>query len=408
MTVTQVRIDTVSKPSTRTGLWFARGFTVLIALALATSLPRALYMMQTGAAPGVAVEQVGGLQYVREACLIVLTMLLVNHMAVRKRAVVGRVTIGIGVTLVTVVVTLLVVRSVFNGVPTEIIVFGLRALLYPLIFISLRWMTVHDARDLLYNVARYAKPLVLIEGGVALYQSQTAAGIFGATFLGVRPWGTMATPNALAATMVAFALLFAVAKPKRWWLWLAATLFVAFLSGSRTGTLGVVLIVGALIAYRIPYRALFYPFAALVVVAFLFLFSSVSFSGREIEQEGRFDQWLYIFELLPAEAKIFGLGVGVGSNASISLYGKDALSGVVADSQIVASYLSFGVLGIVVMAWCVVALWRRSTHRNKILIVPVIMLLGLVYNIAEVSPANVLLALVAGAAATRALDQTRS
>ncbi|MEV5040313.1 O-antigen ligase family protein [Microbacterium sp. LMI1x-1-1.1] len=376
--------------------------TLIVTLGLVTSLPRALFMMQAGSVPPETFANVGALQYVREGALLVLAAVAVNHMIlIRRRA--GRRALQFSPLAVFIGVLVLValVRSALAGISFEVISYGVRILVFPLLYIALRWLDGGIASSLLQRISRYAKPLIVVEALLAAYQVATAAGLYGTTFLGPRPWGTMPTPNSLAAAMVAFALLYTVARPKRWALWMTLCLAVAFITGSRTGTLGTLLIIGALVAYRIPYRALLLPFGAGIVVVALYVLSSASFSGREIRGEGRFDQWLLILSGVPLDDWFFGLGIGMGSNATLSLYGRDHVAGTVADSQLLSTYLSFGVVGVVIILWAVVAIIRKTPLRAAYLLVPTTILLGAVYNIGEVAPANLVLTVVAACAAQR-------
>lgn len=384
---------------------YAVAVTIVVVLGLLTSLPRALIMMQTGAVPPDTFANVGILQYVREGALIFVAAVAINHMILVRRRF-GRDALKFSplAAVFAVLVFIGVVRSVLVGISPEVIAYGIRILIFPLLYIALRWLDRDTAHSMLLRTARYVKPLVVLEAVLAAYQVATAAGLYGTTFLGARPWGTMPTPNSLAAAMVAFALLYAVARPRRWALWMTLCLVVAFITGSRTGTLGTLLILGALIAYRIPYRALLLPFGAGIIVLALFVLSSESFSGRDIQGEGRFDQWLLILRGVPRDEWFFGLGVGMGSNATLSLYGRDHVAGAVADSQLLSTYLSFGFVGVGVVLWSIVAILKNSPLKAGYLLVPTTILLGAVYNIGEVAPANLILTLVAGCVAFRRTD----
>ncbi len=384
---------------------YATAIATIVALGLVTSLPRAVYMMQSGSVPPETFANVGALQYVREGGLLVVAAVAINHMILMRRRAGGQARrLSPLVVFVGVLLVVSVLRSALVGISPEVMSYGIRILVFPLLYVSLRWLDGDIAQSILRRISRYVGPLIIIEVVLAVYQIATAAGLYGTTFLGPRPWGTMPTPNSLAAAMVAFALLYAVAKPRRWVLWMTLCLAVAFVTGSRTGTLGTLLIVGALVAYRIPYRVLLLPFGAGVIVLALFVLSSASFSGREIQGEGRFDQWLLVLSKVPRDDWFFGLGVGMGSNATLSLYGRDHVAGTVADSQLLSTYLSFGIVGVVVILWALIAIVKNTPLRAAYLLVPTTILMGAVYNIGEVAPANVVLTVVAGCAAFRSQE----
>ncbi|UUG69987.1 membrane protein [Arthrobacter phage Zucker] len=355
-----------------------------------------------GHLPERGTAQTGAPQYIREAILLLLAGVLLNFMAKQKREFTGRVTIHPGVVIVGLVVASEVVRTLASGSAPTVVAFGLRTLGLILIYMGLRWFGTGQARAILRDVARYAKPLVLIEFALATYQVRTAPAMFGGTFAGARPWGTLSAPNNFSAMCVSLAVLFLVGKPKRWPLWMLMCLGFAFLSGSRTGSLGVVIVVGMLLIKRVPYKLLLAPIGAVVLYAVITLASSEAISGRSIDGEGRFDGWAKIFSTLNPLDLIFGIGVGLGSNATLSTYGYDNAEAFVADSQLVSFYLSFGIAGVLIIAWATLAMWRNGLPVSRLFYVPVILVLGTVYNIGEYAPANLILVLIAGTYARRA------
>jgi hypothetical protein len=106
-----------------------------------------------------------------------------------------------------------------------------------------------------------------------------APAFFGATAVGTRPWGTGASPMVLSVTMAVVALLFAVARPRRWRLWFLVCAAVVFVSGGRTGMLAVLIIVTVLLVQRIPaWKLLLIP-AVPGVGLLVMLLSSQAISG---------------------------------------------------------------------------------------------------------------------------------
>jgi len=380
---------------------FARWCALFLVAALWANLDRALLLM-SGTLPERGTAQAGVPQYVRESLLILLALMMLSLMAKRKGATIGKVTISPGVALVGIAIGVEVARTLLMGAPPSVVAFGLRTLGLSIIYMGLRWFSVDDARMILRNVARYAKPLVLVEFAVAAYQVRTSHAFFGETFAGARPWGTLSAPNNFSAMCVSLALLFVVGKPKRWPLWMLICLGFAFLSGSRTGVLGVVIIVVMLVFRRVRYKAFLLPIAGVGLWWVLNVASSEALSGRQIEGEGRFDGWAKIFESMNVMDFILGMGVGLGSNATLSTYGYEGADAVVADSQLVSFYLSFGLAGIALILWALIASWKHGDKSLRQVYVPVIIVLGAVYNIGEYAPANLILVLIAGTYAIRA------
>lgn len=385
---------------------FARWCALFLVAALWANLDRALLLMQ-GTLPERGSAQTGAPQYIREALLLFLALAMVNFIAKRKAETLGKVTIHSGVFLVGVAIAAEVVRTLLMGSPPSVVGFGLRTFGLAFIYMGLRWFKADDARLILAQVARYAKPLVLAEFALAAYQVRTSPALFGETFAGARPWGSLSAPNNFSAMCVSLALLFAVGRPKRWPLWMLMCLGFAFLSGSRTGVLGVVIIVVMLVFRHVPYKVFLLPLAGVGMWWILNIASSEALSGRVIEGEGRFDGWAKILGSMDFMDLVLGTGVGLGSNATLSTYGYENAEAVVADSQLVSFYLSFGFAGIAIILWGLLAMWRQGDRSLRQIYVPVIVVLGAVYNIGEYAPANLILVLVAGAYASRAYPQVK-
>lgn len=380
---------------------FARWCALFLVAALWANLDRALLLMQ-GQLPERGSAQTGLPQYVREAILLLIAAMLMNFMAKRKRELLGKVTINRGVVLVGLILGFEVARTLLSGSLPTVVAFGLRTLGLILIYMGLRWYDSEQAKAILRDVARYAKPLVLVQFALAAYQVGASPAMFGGTFAGARPWGTLSAPNNFSAMCVSLAVLYLVGKPKRWPLWMILCLGFAFLSGSRTGSLGVAIVLGMLVIRRVPYKLLLVPLGAVLMYGLIAIASSQAISGRDIEGEGRFEGWAKIFSTLNPSDLIFGLGVGLGSNATLSTYGYENVEAFVADSQLVSFYLSFGLAGVAIIAWATVAMWRNGLPQSRLYYVPVILVLGTVYNIGEYAPANLILVLVAGAYSLRA------
>jgi len=393
------------------------GVIALVAvLAAATNATDALHVMKYGFALEMAPSSTLFLRYLRETLVLVVAAHIAYVAAAARWQRVGSFLPGRLVTGAVVIVTVLSIKTLIMGYPLPMVIFGIKILALPLIYISLRWLAEVDALTMTRALASFLKPLFALEFVFAGYQILFSPPTFGATFAGSRPWGTFPVPNSLASASIAFAILLFAAKPSRWKWWFGVSLAVAFLTGSRTGSLGAALIFGG-IAYirfagghislpllrrRVSVRSMALFLGPVFVAGLVLVLSLKPFAGREITGFARSEMWSTAFAQLDAVSRVLGLAVGAGSNAAIGSYGSGLLGGAVTDSEFLSMYVSFGVAGLAICVWVMIAMWRNAPISAQAIQVPCILVFMLVYNIGEISPANMILVVSAGAVAHRA------
>jgi hypothetical protein len=197
--------------------------------------------------------------------------------------------------------------------------------------------------------------------------------------------------------MATCALVFALVPSMR--KWLAASVFLALLSGSRTAFISSLLVVYFQIYAVLRPRdrwALVMPAPILAVVA-LVLASSPLLSGRDDAdptQDGRIDLWQRVFsEQIQGPADLlFGWGLGLSSNTINVLYGAEHFKGQF-DSDSLYLYLmnGYGLIGLLAYIFFLWTTTRMSVHRDKGLVVMFIFVAGLTFNMWEYFPQNAIL-----------------
>jgi hypothetical protein len=129
--------------------------------------------------------------------------------------------------------------------------------------------------------------------------------------------------------------------------------------------------------------------------------SSQQVSGRVISGEARLGTWETAWSSLSGWERLFGAGLGTGTNALVALVGYDAAGpAAVSDSAFVAAFLSLGLLGLAGYLAAYLVLWRVVAFEHRFALLPMLGLALVTFNAVEVSPFNVLVALTVGAAAT--------
>jgi hypothetical protein len=126
--------------------------------------------------------------------------------------------------------------------------------------------------------------------------------------------------------------------------------------------------------------------------------SSRAISGRRIAGEARFGTWLDAWSTLdgPIE-KFFGAGVGTGTNGTVALLGtRNIAGGGISDSTFMAALLGLGIVGLLTFIGAYVALWPAVRFDRRITLLPMVGLTALTFNVVEVSPFNILLAVALG------------
>lgn len=342
-----------------------------------------------------------GWQYAREGLtVLLLAVLLAGVFRARRRAsvrpAVSLPMLGFAAfLLVTVGRTLIYELQPLSGVLT-----GLRFVYIGAIALCVRYYDAEDRRTLLKSLSAWLAPLILVEAVIAAIQVRTGLPTMGATFLGSRPWGTYSSANNLGLAMLAFAAIVTMARNRYWRTLTVISGLTCLATGSRTGIIGFFLIITGLALARWRSRWLMVPVIGVLVYAVYTFASSTAVSGRTLDGEARFATWSSVWSALHGWwDKLLGAGVGAGTNAQATHLGSARLAGYsYTDSAVLATALSVGVVGAV---WLLVAYgwaWREVEFRYRFLLLPVLGLCSLSFNVPEVAPFNLLLAVAIGVA----------
>jgi len=237
-----------------------------------------------------------------------------------------------------------------------------------------------------------------LQAVLAIAQALWAPPLFGVSFLGGgRPFGTFVSPNLFGATMATCALLFALVPGMR--KWIAMSVFLALLSGSRTAFISSLLVVYFQLVAALRPRdrwAVVMP-APILAVGALLLASSPLLSGRDDAdptQDGRIDLWQRIFANYIHDPMdlLFGWGLGLSSNTINILFGAEHFPGQFdSDSLYLFLLNGYGLVGVMAYIGFLWITTRVSTHPKKGLVIMFILVAGLTFNMWEYFPQNALL-----------------
>ena len=342
-------------------------------------------------------EQDFGMRILREVMLVVLVAYAFFEPRLRSGALTSSVLAFLGV--VTTYALFEVGYALYLDLPWVVPMAGLRVFEYlPLALIGFVTSRLGAGDYVIYRFAHYLRYYIIVQAVLAIAQALWAPPLFGVSFLGGgRPFGTFVSPNLFGATMATCALVFALVPSMR--KWLAASVFLALLSGSRTAFISSLLVVYFQIYAVLRPRdrwALVMPAPILAVVA-LVLASSPLLSGRDDAdptQDGRIDLWQRVFsEQIQGPADLlFGWGLGLSSNTINVLYGAEHFKGQF-DSDSLYLYLmnGYGLIGLLAYIFFLWTTTRMSVHRDKGLVVMFIFVAGLTFNMWEYFPQNAIL-----------------
>ena len=342
-------------------------------------------------------EQDFGLRILREAILVVLVAYLIFEPRLRSGALTSPVMAFLGV--VSTYVLLEVGYALHLDLPLVVPMAGLRVFEYlPLALIGFVTSRLGAGEHVIYRLALYLRYYLAVQAVLAIAQALWAPPLFGVSFLGGgRPFGTFVSPNLFGATMATCALLFSLVPAMR--KWMAVSVFLALLSGSRTAFISALLVVYFQIYAVLRPRdrwALIMP-APIFAVGALLLASSPLLSGRDDAnptEDGRIDLWQRVFsEQIHGPADLlFGWGLGLGSNTINILYGADHFQGQFdSDSLYLFLLNGYGLVGLLAYIFFLWTTARVSVHPNKGMVVMFIFFAGLTFNMWEYFPQNAML-----------------
>jgi hypothetical protein len=347
-------------------------------------------------------EQDFGLRILREVMLVVLVTYAFFEPRLRSGILTSPVLAFLAV--VATYVLFEVGYALYLDLPLVVPMAGLRVFEYlPLALIGFVTSRLGAGETVIYRFAHYLRYYITVQAVLALAQALWAPPLFGVSFLGGgRPFGTFVSPNLFGATMATCALLFSLVPSMR--KWLAVSVFLALLSGSRTAFISSLLVVYFQIyaVFRPRDRwALIMP-APIFAVGALLLASSPLLSGRDDAnptEDGRIDLWQRVFsEQIHGPADLlFGWGLGLSSNTINILYGPEHFQGQFdSDSLYLFLLNGYGLLGVLAYVFFLWTTTRTSVHPNKGLVVMFIFVAGLTFNMWEYFPQNAILMLLWG------------
>lgn len=337
-------------------------------------------------------------QYVREGATAGLAILLLIQTQIRNFARARKLSIPAWFALLGLYCAWQAVRVLLDpALADSYALFGLRFVYIGSLVLSISAYPAPMRRQILRTLAWLLVPMLLIEAATSISQIISGPATLGRTFLGARPWGTYGSSNSLGLMGLGFAMAIAMSDIRLRLVWVATASFICVASGSRNAILGILLLLGGMIISRWRMRLVGVFFLALAAAAVFFVASSSAVSGRAIEQESRFGVWSDSLAALSTPFDIlFGKGLGTGSNVSAGLTGRMTESLIISDSTIIMVALSMGVTGLVIFTFAFVAAMRHLEPERRLTLLPPIVLTALVFNLPEVSPFNILAAVLVG------------
>jgi hypothetical protein len=347
-------------------------------------------------------EQDFGLRILREAMLVVLVIYAFFEPRLWRGIMISSVSAFLGV--VATYVLFEVGYALYLDLPWVVPMAGLRVFEYlPLALIGFVTSRLGAGEHVIHRFAHYLRYYIALQAVLAIAQALWAPPLFGVSFLGGgRPFGTFVSPNLFGATMATCALLFSLVPSMG--KWVAVSLFLALLSGSRTAFISSLLVVYFQIYALLRPRdrwALIMP-APIFAIGALLLASSPLLSGRDDAnptEDGRIDLWQRVFsEQIHGPADLlFGWGLGLSSNTINILFGAEHFKGQF-DSDSLYLYLlnGYGLVGLLAYIFFLWTTTRMSAHPNKGLVVMFIFVAGLTFNMWEYFPQNAILMLLWG------------
>ena len=342
-------------------------------------------------------QQDFGLRILREAMLLVLIVYAFLEPRLRQGALTSSVLAFMAV--IASYVLFEVGYALYLDLPLVVPMAGLRVFEYlPLALIGFVTSRLGAGDYVLVKFAHYLRYFIALQTVLAIAQALWAPPLFGVSFLGGgRPFGTFVSPNLFGACMATCALVFSLVPGMR--NWLAVSVFLALLSGSRTAFISSLLVMFFQIYAVLRPRdrwALIMP-APILAVAALLLASSPMLSGRDDAdptQDGRIDLWQRVFanHIHDPMDLLFGWGLGLSSNTINILFGAEHFPGQFdSDSLYLFLLNGYGLIGLLAYLLFLWITTRMSVHAHKGLVVMFIFVAGLTFNMWEYFPQNALL-----------------
>jgi hypothetical protein len=316
-------------------------------------------------------EQDFGLRILREAMLVVLVAYMFFEPRLRRGVLTSSVLAFLGV--VATYVLCEVGYALYLDLPWVVPMAGLRVFEYlPVALIGFVTSRLGAGEQVIHRFAHYLRYYIALQAVLAIAQALWAPPLFGVSFLGGgRPFGTFVSPNLFGATMATCALLFSLVPGMR--KWVAISIFLALLSGSRTAFISSLLVVYFQIYAVLRPRdrwALVMP-APIFAVGALLLASSPLLSGRDDAnptEDGRIGLWQRVIsEQIHGPADLmFGWGLGLSSNTINILFGAEHFQGQFdSDSLYLFLLNGYGLIGLLAYLFFLWTTTRMSVYPNK-------------------------------------------
>ena len=342
-------------------------------------------------------QQDFGLRILRELMLIVLIAYAFFEPRLRNGFFSSEIMAFLG--LIVTYVLFEVAYALYLDLPLVVPMAGLRVFEYlPVALIGYISSRLGAGDYVLVKFAQYLRYFIALQAVLAVAQALWAPPLFGVSFLGGgRPFGTFVSPNLFGATMATCVLVFALVPGMRHWL--AVSVFLALLSGSRTAFISALLVVFFQVYAALRPRdrwALIMP-APILAVAALILASSPLLSGRDDAdptQDGRIDLWQRVFanHIHDPIDLFFGWGLGLSSNTINILFGAEHFPGQFdSDSLYLFLLNGYGLIGLLAYLLLLWMSTRMSVHNHKGLVIMFIFVAGLTFNMWEYFPQNAIL-----------------
>jgi hypothetical protein len=282
--------------------------------------------------------------------------------------------------------------TLLNGLPGVLLFTGWRFLVLAVLFNVLNRLPREELAILIAKIERWCRPFFMLQLLSGVYEIRLAPQVFGATSFGGRAFGLFTSPNNLGLAVVGFLVLRWILGRRSWFDIALVVLGIA--TGSRTTVLCLLALIVLASCLRLRGRGLlYYPFILIGYVVYK-VASSAAVSGRVIDDsQGRQRLWFDIVKSLSPRELIFGQGVGLGSNATQTVYGTNAsaLGAKITDGLLISVTISFGFVGIAWTLFIIQRLISGSDERGRFVVLPVVLLGCLTFNLAELAPENLFL-----------------
>jgi O-antigen ligase len=383
---------------------------LLIFTSLVAALPQMINLFQGRRISGALTETGGfGLRLLREGTWFLIVLFIVFSMVYRPRlAALERKSILLFYLILLWSFIIFVISLAYRELPFTLIFAGLRIFQYtPLVLLGY-WLTKQHSHSVVIYLAKWLRYYVLVQAAVSLFQFITDAGqSWSQTVFGARVFGTFVYYNQFGTAMGVAGLCFLLASishkqlfgSPRFLGWLYLTILLSLLSGSRTSLIISCLNLFYLFMQRFrpgSDRTIIALMLPLLLPVLLFSISNRQLTGRDIDlaEEGRLSIWQDILRQVNSVPDVvFGLGLGLGSNTSVTVFGEDAFAGQIGNTHNVYLLIwsAFGVVGLILyLVLLIMTLSRGSRHHAPIFVL-FLFVLGIPYSFWEFFPSNALL-----------------